>query len=936
MRDRKTTKAGAETAPRLVKRFDWTAVNPRLLRRMLEVRYRERPSDLERLARTQDEGLPAVAARTLGSPPRPRALDKELAQLLREEWIPTARATELRPFAENVCESVYGTVRHHLVGTQTSRKTFLLKRNLTHNYIVNLRKAFIAAHKTLQPAVTTTTPTVHSSEPSRTVVDGLGEGGDRLAFDHQRLAWRRLDEFTERSEHVGALLALPTGAGKTYTAVSWLLDRIAEGDRVLWIADQTELVDQATREFARQGRTLPTERRFVVRTVHGAAARSTALADPEADVVCATRQSLFGRDFDAQRKNAVRAFVSARPTIVVVDEAHHAVSPTYQQLIAFIAESAPTSRFVGLTATPWPAGFGRTRLLLDTFPFEAARVDVLDMVRQGILATPHVHTLHTGTSVDMTEEEARQALKSDIPASVLRSLDASARNDFVVGAWLDRRDEWGKTLVFACDIRHADSLYAHFQDNDTPAYVVHSQAEIHQSTVIDDFKRHEGPAVLVSVGMLLEGVDIPSARTAFLVRPTRSRVLMRQMVGRVLRGPEAGGSSIAHIVDMRDNWGRDVGVLSPIDLPDLGAGVSGRGGRFGVTDGLPSIPDPDTGESIPDSVLQRILEQYWRAVAARLLDASLNEARLVGYFQLPDINVPVFEHVEDRWAQITEGAVTGGLTDRSAMRLVDDLPDPRPTPEEVKAVVGFCQSYLEAPPLHRVTATFSMRQTVDDFVAQPPMTPLERSEWLRDTFEHSLAMLGYPSFSRFREAFDHQLAARFEEVLTADPEAPRVVEGQGLPKLRRSAQPRDLEVLLGEVLDEGTRLLAKHEIPERGTVEGESGFSDRLAEAGIHVGWTRTPVKGFWASWTLGGWRVRDGKAMIRVNSRLDAPRSQVPDALLKFLLWHEVCHHLLPGQGHDAQFRELESLWPDAAAMDHALDALSEKYDVGWGEQSG
>src|SRR5690606_4833261 len=102
------------------------------------------------------------------------------------------------------------------------------------------------------------------------------------------------------------------------------------------------------------------------------------------------------------------------------------------------------------------------------------------------------------------------------------------------------------------------------------------------------------------------------------------------------------------------------------------------------------------------------------------------------------------------------------LTDRSGMRLVHDLPDPRPTPDEVKAVVEFCQSYLEAPPLHRVTASFSMRQAVDHFVVQPPMTPLERSVWLRAMYENSLAKLGYASFSRFREAFDHQLAARFE------------------------------------------------------------------------------------------------------------------------------------------------------------------------------
>ena len=59
------------------------------------------------------------------------------------------------------------------------------------------------------------------------------------------------------------------------------------------------------------------------------------------------------------------------------------------------------------------------------------------------------------------------------------------------------------------------------------------------------------PAVLVSVNMLNEGVNLPDARTAFLARPTTSHILMQQMIGRVLRRPKANGDADAHLVDFR-------------------------------------------------------------------------------------------------------------------------------------------------------------------------------------------------------------------------------------------------------------------------------------------------------------------------------------------------------------------------------------------------
>ncbi len=61
----------------------------------------------------------------------------------------------------------------------------------------------------------------------------------------------------------------------------------------------------------------------------------------------------------------------------------------------------------------------------------------------------------------------------------------------------------------------------------------------------------------------------------------------------------------------------------------------------------------------------------------------------------------------------------------------------------------------------------------------------------------------------------------------------------------------------------------------------------------------------------------------------LRAPEANISDELLAYLLYHELLHHVLPGQGHDAQFREFEAKWPEAQDLNLVLDTLHEKWDM-------
>ncbi|GAA1243454.1 DEAD/DEAH box helicase family protein [Oryzihumus leptocrescens] len=521
-------------------RFSWEAVKPSVARALCVAAYADKgqAGDVERMLLLQDGVIAAQAAKVLGSPPG-AGHEVVLAPVLRDEWLPTLTRAQLEPIATLVQLGLTGRERSVELRTRSQMRDFLSRRRATDHLGSVLRKAFIEAHKVGIEHEAGVAPPAVPAKWGRILLKGQGAPDRREPYAHQRQAWQRLTDMgaaTSREDRAG-LMVLPTGAGKTYTMVHWLIQRLASDPalRVLWLADQQELVDQAAHAFVDHAAVLPASRARLMRVIHGGGDPASALADPEVDVVCATRQSVTGAGFTDPARKRLEAFL-ARPCVVVVDEAHHAVSPTYQRLLDYIVEKAPMTMLVGLTATPWPRGGAMTARLRERFPVRIADIETRDLVKTGVLATPRLHTVDTHELVKLTPEEAREIAGRDVPASVLRDLDRESRNRLIVNAWLSRQEEWGKTLVFACDIAHADRLGALFAAEDVTTEVLHSRSEDHRTRVLTRFRESTGNSVLVSVGMLLEGVDVPDARTAFLARPTSSRIVLRQMIGRVLRG----------------------------------------------------------------------------------------------------------------------------------------------------------------------------------------------------------------------------------------------------------------------------------------------------------------------------------------------------------------------------------------------------------------
>lgn len=614
-----------EAVQRTSLRFSWEAVDPELIRMMLVAVYdaRGQYDDAERVEDLDDRLLVANATRVLGRPLRIEHMDV-LVDVLRDHWLPALHAQDLANIVDGIQLGLTGGARRRFLTTKGERLDFLARLRRTRNLKAQIRKYFVSLHRIPTPTVSGG-PTVRI--PRRLeAIELIGEGkpDHRKPFPHQRDTWARLDQLVTAPEPRAGLVVLPTGSGKTYTLVRWLVGQLAEHRdlRVLWLADRQELVDQAARTFKELAITMPRGATRRMRVVHALANLPSSVADPLMDIAVITRQSVLSSLHGMGRKRLTELL--SRPTIVVIDEAHHAVAPTYEHLLDLISQAEDVI-LVGMTATPWPSGYGATQRLRMRFPVTLADVPIGNLVNSGVLARPNFHTVATNETVELTPEELRQIAGRDLPPSVLRRLDRISRNDMIVGAWLDRRETWGKTLVFAVDIEHADSLYEVFVERGARSFLVHSRTEERVGEVLDQFRGCSGPAVLVSVGMLNEGVDVPSSRTAFLARPTRSRILMRQMIGRVLRGPAVGGDPIAHIVDVRDRWVDDIEILSPVEIP----GIEGPIAPTLPDDQtpLPRVIDELSGEPIPESVLRRLRAQYQERVRERPSRQGLSAPR---------------------------------------------------------------------------------------------------------------------------------------------------------------------------------------------------------------------------------------------------------------------------------------------------------------------
>ena len=410
-------------------------------------------------------------------------------------------------------------------------------------------------------------------------------------YNHQKDAMAKLS-LIDKEESFSTLVVLPTGGGKTYTASTWLLkNAIDKKKKILWIAHRQMLLDQAAESFQRfaYAEAMPHISEFTYRIVSGSSNHDRSIDISPRDNILILSKDSIGRNLSVL-DNWLKG---ENEVYCVIDEAHHATAKTYRKIINYVQERVPNMKLLGLTATPFRTAKEEEGLLSKIFKDGVDesgnvvkgdlgityQIGLKELINARILSTPIFECKYTeedyGADLGLDALEHIQRLDV-LPEELATEIASSAaRNKLIVDTYVNKAKEYGQTIVFAVNINHAIALNKLFGKAGVKSdYIVSDIRDAITGVTIsrEDNERklqqyRDGKLqVLINVNILTEGVDLPQTKTVFLARPTVSKILMTQMVGRALRGTAAGGTAKAYIVSFVDQWNENIAWCNPASL----------------------------------------------------------------------------------------------------------------------------------------------------------------------------------------------------------------------------------------------------------------------------------------------------------------------------------------------------------------------------------
>lgn len=753
-----------------------------------------------------------------------------------------------------------------------------------------------------------------------------------LIMPHQQEAVDALTAYFRPDEELAGrsgVLVMPTGSGKTYTAVTWLLkEGVARGYRVVWLVHRQELVNQAFNEFVKQAPLLKGSGKARLRVLAVSGAHLHMSSANRADVYVCSIASMANR-YGYRFIERMLGVPGKRRLIVVVDEAHHAVAANYQRALKRMQALSPHMLLLGLTATPIRMNAYEQQRLIRLFRVDhnlrhgigrrgfVYEVTLKQLLMSGFLAKPVYEPVQTQIVGEIAYELSAEdeayfkrfgELSERLRAQIARS---SARNQLILEQYLAHRQRYGKTLIFAVNQLHAETLCQAFLEAGISCdYAVSGRPDAQQ--VIQRFKDSQFQ-VLVNVQMMTEGSDVPDIQTVFLTRQTNSESLLMQMIGRGLRGPSAGGTAEAYIVAFHDTWQSFASWMDPVALDVFQVEDSEEEAealqvlpeiapRAEEEQPAPSAAKPPEGWETAAVTLRDLYLTLYASMRASIRADAGAFAFPVGWYSLVDaegeaLSLLVFEDQLAGYQRIGQGIdllLTKGV---GADYLAACLQDAslQPDSELLACFAENIRDTGEMPPYF----SFAQRERYDPLaigldVQQRYEKEEEQVEHLKALFDHTpILQQVYKYFFAFKKTvYDALKERRDEEIHRLDEREQYEIVDNHFP----------LETLLLEVLEMYPALR-----------------SDQLTG----ISWSKRVMKSWFA-------QCRRDKTQqyyyIQVNRLLSSPRME--REVVKYLIFHELLH----ANGywyHGEDFRSLEWQYPDAARLDSILDSLRLRYHI-------
>lgn len=384
--------------------------------------------------------------------------------------------------------------------------------------------------------------------------------GTYSLFEHQRRAARAVIGQLHSPPH-RVLLHMPTGSGKTRTAMSAICDHLRSREKtvVVWVAHSEELCEQAAEEFLKAWSTLG-NRTVQFRRFWGP--HELDLENFHDGILIAGLAKLIRF---ADRDFAQLGQLGALCSLVIIDEAHQAIAPQYSRILEALLLHHADTALLGLSATPgrtWndiaadeklAIFFSRRKVGL-SIPGFANPIDFL--VNEGYLAKTDFKPLFYAGGFKLTQADLQKLNVSlDVPEPILKKLgEHEQRNLAIVTKLEELAKRHDRIIVFAASVPNAHLLATVLQARNHHAVSVTTKTStLDRARYVEDYKSDKpGTMLLCNYGVLTTGFDAPRTSCAVIARPTKSLVLYSQMVGRAIRGPQAKGNAEAEIVTVVD------------------------------------------------------------------------------------------------------------------------------------------------------------------------------------------------------------------------------------------------------------------------------------------------------------------------------------------------------------------------------------------------
>ncbi len=712
-------------------------------------------------------------------------------------------------------------------------------------------------------------------------------------YDFQQDAVKSLKEHFIDKDNRAGFLVMPTGSGKTRTAVNFLLgDMIAQGYQVIWLTHRHMLIDQPAKTFYDNAPYIKMfnnkKKQFKMTCVSGNH-QTIKATEKDDDLMILSVQSTC-------RSLEYLKTVIAKKVIIVVDEAHHTVAKSYRNTIDFIMKKRKDAKLLGLTATPIRGKDTESRYLMKLFDDSIVyTISMAELIKKGILSEPVFEHIQTNENIEATITlDERKFIKKwkNLPESLVDKVaKSSSRNTLIVNQYLQNKEKYGKTLVFALNGYHAYTLAEEFKKHKVKcAFVYSAHGKEENARVIRKFINNEID-VLININILTEGSDIPDIQTVFLTRPTMSDVLLLQMIGRGMRGTYAGGTKQAYIVDFCDKWETFNSWLNPEWLIDtqIEADAPENGRKQKVNT-----------EFIPWDMVKDIYD------AIAFVDGKLNSNISIpyGWYSLwngsEDVPLIVFEDQYSCYEKLYTDKTTllkSGKPSIAALKQYYFGGFVTPVKDSDLALFWENIKDNEEKPAFFL---FEDRGQIDPYVVAEHIVKekIFQQDYTEEVFnKYPMAGGIYGTLVKYNEVIsqiiNHKLFPPSQEAVV---EFPIELIPFAIDK------PHDLQALTKEVIDEMF-----------------GGVFDRLRE----ICWTVKPMKRYF------GICYNDGEQIdVKINLLLNS--SQVDKEVVKYIIYHELLHR--DNMTHNAEFRLVEHKYPNYTELERVLDyQLITQYKFDW-----